>query len=125
MATPATLGLPLDEATYDTSECAKAALQSDAQDNGNGASVMPSRDSRTLYGCAKDEDEADDKALSQAIDTIINAERTRRGTQKALESAKQARSSKSAPKGNWGGPGGRCCGRKVWIVSWCVFINAL
>ena len=74
IATPATLGLPLDEATYDTSECAKAALQSDAQDNGDGISVTPSRDLRTLYSCAKDEDENDDEALSQAIDTVIKAE---------------------------------------------------
>jgi hypothetical protein len=64
IATPATLGPPLDEATYDTSECAKAALQSYARDNGDGISVMPSRDSRTVYGCAKDEDEADDEAIS-------------------------------------------------------------
>jgi hypothetical protein len=59
---------------------------------------MPSRDSRTFYGCAKDEDEADDEALSQANDTVIKAGRARKGTQKALESAEQAMSSKSAPK---------------------------
>ena len=86
---------------------------------------MPSRNSRTLYGCAKDEDEADDEALSQAIDTVIKAGRARKGTQKALESAEQARSSKSAPKCNRGGPGGRRCSGKVWIVSWCVFFNAV
>ena len=53
MATPAPLGPPLDEATYDTLESAKAALQSHARDNGYRISIMSSRDQRTLYSCAK------------------------------------------------------------------------
>jgi hypothetical protein len=53
MATPAPLGLPLDEATYATPEAVKAALQSHAQDNGYGVSVSSSKDQRIYYACAK------------------------------------------------------------------------
>jgi hypothetical protein len=95
MATHAPLGPPPGEAVL---ECAKAALQSHARGNGDGISVMSSRDSRTLYGCAKDEDEADHEALSQAIDTVIKAGRARKAKRKALESAEQAGLPKAAPK---------------------------
>jgi hypothetical protein len=59
---------------------------------------MSSRDSSTLYGCAKDEDEADHEALSQAIDTVIKAGGAHKAKQKILESAEQAGLSKAAPK---------------------------
>ena len=64
MATHAPLGPSPGEAIL---ECAKATLRSHARGNGDGISVMSSRDSRTLYGCAKDEDEADHEALFLAI----------------------------------------------------------
>ena len=53
MATPAPLGLPLDEAIYTTPEAVKAALQSHARDNGYGVSVSSSKDQRIYYACAK------------------------------------------------------------------------
>jgi hypothetical protein len=55
MATPAPLGLPLDEATYATPGAVKAALQSHARDNGYGVSVSSSKDQRIYYACAKGE----------------------------------------------------------------------
>jgi hypothetical protein len=53
MATPTPLGLPPNEAIYGTLEPAKATLQSHAQDNSYGVSVMSFRDQRTLYSYAK------------------------------------------------------------------------
>ena len=53
MATPTPLSLLPNEVIYDTLEAAKAALQSHAQDNEYGISVISSRDSRTTYSCAK------------------------------------------------------------------------
>ena len=95
MDTHAPIGPPPGEAIL---ECAKAALQGHARGNGDGISVLSSRDSRTLYGCAKDEDEAGHEPLSQAIDTVIKTGRARKAKRKALESAEQAELSKAAPK---------------------------
>ena len=80
MAIPAPLGPAPDGATYDTLECAKAALQSHPRDNGYGISIMSSRDSRALCGCVNDENEADDEALSQDIEAVIKAGRARKAT---------------------------------------------
>lgn len=85
-----TLSQPPDEATYDTSESAKAALQSHARGNGYGISFLSSRDSRALCGCIKDENKADDEALSQDIEAVIKAGSARQATQKALENEDQS-----------------------------------
>ena len=75
-----TLSEPPDKATYDTSESAKAALQSHPRDNGYGISIMSSRDSRALCGCVNDENEADDGTLSPDIEAVIKAGRARKAT---------------------------------------------
>jgi hypothetical protein len=54
-----------------------------------------------------EEDEADKEALSQAIETVTRAGRARKATQKALESAGQAKPPKRGPKSNQGRHGCR------------------
>ena len=60
-----------------------------------------------------DEDEANDEPLSQAIEIVTKAGRACKATQKALESAEQDMSLKTAPKSDQGCRGGRRGGRKV------------
>ena len=87
MATPAPLGLPLEEATYATPAAVKAALQSHARDNGYGVSV-------SLEEVKQMEDDEAEEALSQAIEAFVAPTRTglkRTATLKVVDNVKQAR----------------------------------
>jgi hypothetical protein len=53
MATPAPLGLPLEEAIYADAKAVQAALQGLARDNGYGIAVTSSKKDKVYYICAK------------------------------------------------------------------------
>jgi hypothetical protein len=60
-----------------------------------------------------EDEEADNEALSQAIETITREGRTCKATQKAIEGAEQCKSLNRAQKGLRDGRGGRRGGAKV------------
>jgi hypothetical protein len=146
MATPAPLGPPLEEAIYADTKAAQVALQGHAQDNGYGIAVtspkklyqrnpflMQRKDDETggeTYELTAQEtpattqevqdigdEEAEDIALSQAVETMQVTTRAGRKVTAISKVAENVEQAKQAKLGGRGGCGGCASRRGRWQQS--------